>query len=60
MANWIAKAIKKPGALHQQLGIPQGKPIPASRLNAAASKGGKLGERARLAKTLKGFMRRGK
>jgi hypothetical protein len=51
--NWIAGAIKKPGAMHRQLGVPQGKTIPAAKLDAAAKKGGKLGQRARLAKTLK-------
>lgn len=55
MANWIAKAIKHPGALHKELGVPQGKKIPAGKLNAAAKKGGVEGRRARLAKTLKGF-----
>ena len=53
--KWIQKAIKKPGALHKQLGVPQGKKIPASKLAAAAKKPGKLGQRARLAQTLKGF-----
>lgn len=53
--NWIKGAIKKPGALHRELGIPQGKKIPAATLNKAAKSGGKLGQRARLAKTLKGF-----
>ena len=51
--NWIQGAIKKPGALHKQLGVPEGKKIPASKLKAAAKKGGKLGQRARLAQTLK-------
>jgi hypothetical protein len=51
--NWISGAIKKPGALHKQLGVPQGQKIPAKKLAAAASKGGKLGKRARLAQTLK-------
>ena len=55
MANWIAGAIKHPGALHKELGVPRGKKIPAKKLNAAAKKGGKLGKRARLAKTLAGF-----
>ena len=55
MANWIQKAIKKPGALHKELGVAKGKKIPASKLNAAAKKGGKEGRRARLAKTLKGL-----
>ncbi len=53
--NWIAGAVKHPGALHEQLGVPQGKPIPAKKLAAAAKKPGKLGRRARLAQTLKGF-----
>jgi hypothetical protein len=53
--NWIQSAISKPGQLHKDLGIPEGKPIPESKLNAAASKPGKVGQRARLAKTLKGF-----
>jgi hypothetical protein len=55
MANWIQNAIKHPGALHKQLGVKQGNKIPASKLNAAAKKGGKEGKRARLAKILKGF-----
>ncbi len=50
--QWIAAAIKKPGALRKSLHIKKGKKIPAKKLNAAAKKGGKLGQRARLAKTL--------
>lgn len=56
MANkkkWIQDAIKKPGALRKQLGVKAGKPIPAGKLEAAAKKPGKLGQRARLAQTLK-------
>ena len=53
--NWIQKAIKKPGSLRKSLGVKKGQKIPARKLNAAAKKGGKLGQRARLAKTLKGF-----
>lgn len=53
--KWIQKAIKKPGALHKELGVPMDKKIPAKKLEAAAKKGGKLGQRARLAETLKGF-----
>jgi hypothetical protein len=52
MANFIQSAIKKPGALHEDLGVPQGQKIPAAKLNAAANKGGKLGQRARFAQTL--------
>lgn len=50
--KWIQKAIKHPGALHKELGVAAGKKIPAKTLNKAAKAGGKLGQRARLAKTL--------
>lgn len=53
--NWIAGAIHKPGALHKEMGVPQGQPIPAGKLAKAARAGGKLGQRARLAETLKGI-----
>jgi hypothetical protein len=53
--NWIAGAIKKPGALRKELGVKSGEKIPAKKLNAAAKKPGIEGKRARLAKTLKGF-----
>lgn len=55
--KWIQGAIKHKGALHKEMGIPEGEPIPAKKLAAAAKKGGKLGQRARLAETLKGFHR---
>lgn len=51
--KWIKGAIKKPGALHKELGVPKGKKISSGKLNAAAKKGGKEGQRARLAMTLK-------
>jgi hypothetical protein len=51
--KWIQKAIKKPGALHKQLGVPKGEKIPEKKLEAAEKKGGKLGKRAHLAETLK-------
>jgi hypothetical protein len=54
-SKWIQSAIKKPGALRSQLGAKAGKPIPAKKLAAAAKKPGKLGQRARLAQTLKGM-----
>ena len=50
--NWIAGAIRRPGALHRKLGVPEGKKIPKSKVNAAAKEGGTLGKEARLAKTL--------
>lgn len=52
-SKWIAGAIKHPGALHRELGVPPGEKIPEKKLAAAAKKGGKLGRRARLAETLK-------
>lgn len=51
--KWIQKAIKKPGALRKALGAKKGEPIPAAKLAAAAKKPGKMGQRARLAQTLK-------
>ena len=53
--NWIKEAVKKPGALRKELGAKKGEPIPAKKLAAAAKKPGKLGQRARLAETLKGL-----
>lgn len=53
--KWIQKAIKHPGALRRQLGVSGDKPIPSGKLAAAAKKGGTLGRRARLAKTLRGM-----
>jgi hypothetical protein len=55
MSNWIQKAIKKPGALRKSLGVKAGEKIPAKKLAAAAKKPGKIGQRARLAETLKGL-----
>lgn len=51
--KWISGAIKRPGQLHRDLGVPQGEKIPESKLRAAAKRGGKVGQRARLAETLK-------
>lgn len=53
--KWISGAIKKPGALRKQLGVKGDKPIPAKKLTKAAKAPGKLGQRARLAQTLKGL-----
>lgn len=53
--NWIAGAIKKPGALREQLGVKKGEKIPAKTLEKASKAPGKLGQRARLAQTLKGM-----
>lgn len=56
--KWIQKAIKKPGALRSALGAKEEKPIPAKKLAEAAKKPGKMGQRARLAQTLKGLKKK--
>lgn len=54
--NWIQKAIKKPGALREQLHVKKGEKIPAKKLDKAMhSSDPLLRKRARLAETLKGF-----
>jgi hypothetical protein len=53
--GFIKEAIKKPGALREQLGIKGKKKIPAKMLDRATKAPGKLGQRARLAKTLRGM-----
>ena len=53
--GWIKDAIKKPGALRESLGVKSGEPIPAKKLAKAAKAPGKMGQRARLAQTLKGM-----
>jgi hypothetical protein len=47
--NWIAGAVKHPGALRSSLHAKKGKKIPVDKLKAAARKPGKEGQRARLA-----------
>jgi len=51
--NWIQDAIKKPGSLRKSLKVKAGEKIPAGKLASAAKKSGKIGQRARLAQTLK-------
>jgi len=54
--NWIQGAVKHPGALHRQLGVPAGEKIPASKLKTAKhSDNPTLRRRANLAETLKGM-----
>ena len=54
-SKWIQGAIKHPGSLRKALHVKEGQKIPAKKLEAASHKSGKLGQRARLAKTLKSF-----
>lgn len=52
--KWIQKAVKHPGALHAQLGVPKGKTIPAKKLALAAQSSNPTeAKRARLAEVLK-------
>ena len=53
--KWIQKAISKPGSLRKSLGVKEGQTIPAGKLAKAAKAPGKIGQRARLAQTLKGL-----
>jgi len=53
--KWIQKAVKKPGALRSSLGVKKGEKIPASKLAKASKAPGKMGQRARLAQTLRGL-----
>jgi len=51
--NWIKGAIQHPGALHEQLGVPEGKKIPKAKIKKAEhSKNPTLRKRAQLAETL--------
>lgn len=51
--KWIQEAIKKPGALKKSMGVKEDEKIPAKKLTKAAKAPGKMGQRARLAETLK-------
>jgi len=53
VANWISGAIKRPGALHRALGVPQGTKIPAKKMSKALhSSNPRVRKEANLAKTL--------
>lgn len=54
--KWIQKALSEKGdkgRLHRALDVPEGKKIPEKKLNKAVKSKGKVGEMARMAKTLK-------
>jgi len=56
--KWIKKALPKSskGKLHRELGVPEGKKIPAKKLiKAEHSKNPTIRREANLAKTLKNF-----
>ena len=57
--NFIKAAIKHPGALHKELGVPKGKKIPEAKLKKAEhSSNKKEAKRARFAEELKGFKKK--
>lgn len=56
--KFIQKMHMKKGALHKQLGVPEGKTIPVKKLKSAEKKGGKLAKRAHLAETLKSLSKK--
>ena len=52
--HWMAAAVKRPGALHRNLGIPQGEKIPAKTLaRAADSTDSTIAKEASLAETFR-------
>jgi hypothetical protein len=66
--NWIQKARIKKGGLHKTLGVPEGKTIPAKKINAAIKKSKspsatasqkRVGKMANLAKTSRRFVNSG-
>jgi hypothetical protein len=54
--KWIQKAVKKPGELHKDLGVPEGEKIPEEKLEEAEnSDDPKVRERAQFAENVKGL-----
>ena len=51
--GWIKSAIQKPGSLRKAMGVKKGEKIPASKLEKASKAPGKMGQRARLAQTIR-------
>lgn len=59
--KWIKGAIKHPGALHRELGVPEGKKIPAKKMaKAAKSSNPKIRKQVALAKTLGKMHKKGR
>jgi hypothetical protein len=57
--KWISTAIKHPGKLHRELGVPKGEKIPAKKMaKAAHSKSPTVRKEVALAKTLRSFHRK--
>lgn len=59
--NWISGAIKRPGQLHRDLGVPQGRKLTEADIEQGeASRNPKTRARARLAETMRSFRRTGR
>jgi hypothetical protein len=56
--NFIAGAIKHPGALRKELHVKKGHKIPVAKLEKTSHAKGKEGKRARLAMTLRKLRKR--
>ncbi len=56
MSGWMKNAVKHPGALHRNLGVPQGQKIPSKKLEAAEkSSNPTIRKEATLAETFKKY-----
>jgi hypothetical protein len=54
--NWMQGAVKKPGALHKSLGVPEGEKIPEAKIEKAMhSRNPTLRKRADLAHTFEEY-----
>ena len=53
--KWIQEAVKHPGSLRAQLKVPEGKNIPAKKLEIKKTDTPLMKKRKTLAKTLKGL-----
>ena len=58
--NWISGAIKHEGALREKLRVPEGKPIPASKLKIKPGDSAQTKRQKTLAQTLRKINRKRK
>lgn len=53
MSDWIAGATKNKGALHRNLGVPEGQKLTLADIARGRKMGGKVAKEAALAQTLR-------
>ena len=58
MADWIAGATKNKGALHRNLGVPEGQKLSLADIARGKRMGGKVAKEAALAATLRKIAQR--